>query len=162
MKTLIIYATYSSGTQTASEVLTDTLETFGYDVTMKNVADINLDEIAHYDLVILGSPSWMIDHKDGQPHHLFLEFFNKVGSREFKNVLFAVFGLGDSSFAHFCGAVDHLEEFVDQVNGTLLSPSLKIDSYYFNQEKNDELLRNWLHEVIKNLPDMTSGRLSHL
>lgn len=152
MNILIVYATYSSGTLTASELIRDTLNESGHTAILKNVATVEPDEFNDHDLVILGSPSWMIDHKDGQPHHLYFDLFKKAAGKQFAGKNFAVFGLGDTTFAHFCGAVDHLEDFVEDIQGTLTTPSLRIDSYYFDQEKNEAELKLWLNQVIKNPP----------
>lgn len=149
MKVLILYATYSSGTQTAAEIIRDTVKSLGHDVTVTNVSNASPEEFDPYNLIIMGSPSWMIENKDGQPHHEFLEYMKKMGGKTYPDKEFAVFGLGDTSYAHFCGAVKHLEEFVAKMRGTLITKSLKIDGFYFNQDANEESARSWVTNFIR-------------
>ncbi len=164
MKVLIAYATYSSGTQTVSEGIEELLQELEYTVKRKIIADVNPDELGEYDFVIFGSPSWMIEHKDGQPHHLFLEFIKKSQNKTFPKTLFAIYGLGDTAYAHFCGAVDHLEEFIENLQGIHIKPSLRIDGYYFNQDEYDRNVKTWLHDILQKIPPHPtgSGGPSHL
>ncbi|MRH41100.1 hypothetical protein GH741_00240 [Aquibacillus halophilus] len=38
-----------------------------------------------------------------------------------------MFGCGDQSYEYFCGALDHLEDLIEQSGASLPLPSLKID-----------------------------------
>ncbi len=148
MKILIVYATYSSGTLTTSEIIMSELQQNAHEVTVVNVADIDPIVFNQYDLILLGSPSWWNDNQDGMPHHLFLHLFKKMeGMTVTKN--FAVFGLGDSAYARVCGSVDHLEEFVHKIKGQLVMESLRVDSFYFDREKNDTLIKEWAGKLSK-------------
>jgi flavodoxin len=62
---------------------------------------------------------------------------------------FAIFGLGDSSYKFYNGAVDHLEEFVKNIGGTLPVPSLKIDKYYSDMDGNNAKITAWVEELKK-------------
>ena len=42
-------------------------------------------------------------------------------------LLMAVFGCGDSSYEYFCGAVDAIQEKVEEIGGVLIADALKID-----------------------------------
>lgn len=144
MNTLIIYATYSSGTLTVSELIQSELLNKGHKVDLINAAEVDPLTLNNYDLVMLGSPSWMIDNKDGQPHHLYFELMKKMEGMTFENKNFAIFGLGDNAYARLCGAVDVLEEFVEKIQGKLITDSLRVDSFYFDREKNEGKVREWV------------------
>lgn len=152
MNILVVYATYSSGTETATNSIQQWLEENGYSVLIKNALDTSPQDLLDQDLIVLGSPSWMVDKKDGQPHDNFFQLMNKCSDLKLNNKSFAVFGLGDTAFAHFCGAVDVLENFMKKRGGKQIIDSLKIDSFYFEEEKNEILLQQWLeklHQLLK-------------
>ena len=151
MNILIVYATNSGGTQIASQSIQEVLTGKTHTVVVKQAAQTSPPELGQYDLVILGSPSWDYESQEGLPHADFIDLIKKCQGTAFEGKKFAVFGLGDSSYTHFCGAVNHLEEFVTSVKGTKSGESLKIDGFYFNQEKNTELIRSWTEGLSQTL-----------
>jgi flavodoxin I len=72
----------------------------------------------------------------------------KLKTQVYENKKFAIFGLGDSSYKHFCGAVDHLEELVKTMKGTLIVPSLRIDKFYSDQTGNMDKINAWADSVV--------------
>lgn len=147
MNILLIYATNSGGTFLSSGIISEVLKKHQHTVTVKNVRDAKPDDIANYDLIILGSPSWDYQGKEGQPHQDYLPFMEKAQGKSFPDKPFAIFGLGDSSFAYFTGAVDHLENFVKTIGGKLVIDSLRIDGFYFDQDKNSQIITDWAERV---------------
>jgi len=151
MNILLIFATNSGGTQIASQVVQSELTNKKHIVTLKPAAETTPQDLGQYDLVILGSPSWDYEGQEGFPHADFMDLIGKSQGTTVTGKKFAIFGLGDSSYSHFCGAVDHLEEFVTDLKGKLVIESLKIDGFYFNQETNTELLKAWAEGISKTL-----------
>jgi flavodoxin I len=149
MKILILFATYSYGTQTVSDAVREFLTGKGHDVLVKHINDASPKDVDGYDLTILASPSWDYEGVEGQPHEGFISFIKQSENISMQGKKFAIVGLGDSTYAHFCGAVDHLEAFVKKTNGTLVHPSLRIDKFYFNQEENLQKLNAWLEDLQK-------------
>lgn len=148
MNILIAYATYSSGTQSASNYVKDLLSK-NHKVTIKNITTVNPNDFNNFDLTILASPSWWVQEMDGMPHIHFVEFFDKTNNVSYESKNFAIFGLGDEKYTHFCGAVDHLEKFVVTHKGNLKTPSLRIDGFYFDEEKNKTLLEEWVKKIVE-------------
>jgi flavodoxin I len=142
MKTLISYATYSGSTQAASQIVTDELSLLGISPTVKMAAETTEEDIAGNDLIIFASPSWDANGLEGQPHEDFLAMHERFSGKAFEGKQFAVLGLGDSSYTHFCGAVDHLEEYIKEWHGKLAVPSLKIDGFYYKPENPDKV-KEW-------------------
>lgn len=142
MNILITYATYSTGTESAVRVLESVL-TPTHTVTVKQILSSSLEEMKAADLTVLASPSWDLEGKEGQPHEDYLLFMRQSEGKTTPGKKFAILGLGDSTYTYFCGAVTHLEEFVKKLGGTLTTPSLKIDGYFFNQAANDEKIKEW-------------------
>lgn len=147
MRILVAYATNSSGTQTVSDIITDNLLLQNHTVTHNDIRDVKKEELPSYDLIILGSPSWNYNKLEGQPHEFFTNFFEENKDLQLPGKKFAVFGLGDTAYMTFCGAVTHLEEFVTKVGGQLVTPSLKIDGFYFHQQENSKKAATWTQNL---------------
>jgi len=147
MNILIAYATYSGGTQAAVEHLSQTLQKASHSTTVKLISELSFEDILNYDLRIFASPSWDNDGLEGQPHMDFSSFIKNSEGKKLDGKSCAVFGLGDSSYSHFCGAVDILTDFVKSRNGNLIIEPLKIDGYLFNMDANNKLLDEWAAKI---------------
>jgi len=147
MNILIAYATYSGGTQAASEFLTQTLTSAGHQVTMKMISEVSFEDTLNYDLRIFASPTWDYEGKEGQPHQDFILWMENNVGKKFSGKTCAVLGLGDSSYAHFCGTVPIIEDFIKNAEGSLKTESLKIDGYLFDTEKNNNLISEWAKKI---------------
>ncbi len=148
MNILIVYATYSSGTMQAVAVVNEALASKGHRATIQKAKDTNTEDFNSYDLIILGSPSWWINNKDGMPHEDFVALIERSQGKLFENKPIAIFGLGDESYAHFCGAVDHLKAFAESGKGKITGEILRIDGYLFNEDRNAKRLLEWLDTVL--------------
>jgi len=134
-----------------AQAISDKLMAAGHIVSMKQVTETNADEIAAASMIIFGSPSWDFDGKEGMPHEDYLPLFEKLKTMSAENKPFAIFGLGDSSYTHFCGAVDHFEELVTTMKGKLVVPSLRIDKFFSDQTKHMEAITAWTEGLAKAL-----------
>lgn len=149
MKVLLAYATYSSGTDLASQLVASVITKRDIAVDRKDVREVALDTLRDYDYIIFASPSWRTRKGDGQPHEFFLDFMDQAATADFTGMKIAVFGLGDTAYTHFGGAVDHLVEFVKGKGGELIGQPLKIDGFYFNQPENEKRLTDWAEALLK-------------
>lgn len=147
MTILIAYATYSGGTQAASEFLTQTLTGLGHQVTMKTIAELKFEDTLPYDLRIFSSPTWDNEGLEGQPHVDFVAFMRNNAGKKFAGKPCAIFGLGDSSYGHFCEAADIIEKFLTDAEAKIIGTSLKIDGYLFNMDANNKLLTDWANTL---------------
>lgn len=146
MKILLLYATNSGGTFLAGRTIKEVLAK-DHIVEMKKADEVKPAELARYDMVIMGSPSWNFGEKQGQPHESFLQFTAKAGGITLPEKKFAVYGCGDSTYTYFCGAVDYLEDFVKKIKGRLAVEPLKIDGYFFDLTKNTRLVKSWAQKL---------------
>lgn len=144
MKILLIYATNSGSTLEVCNHITTELTAKGQEVTQKDAAEAGPDDLNGYDLIILGSPTW----NDGDIHDNFRLFMDKFEGKTLPDKKFAVFGLGDNTYTHFCKSADILTDFVKKIQGKQVSDTLKINNFYFNQ--NDELpkITAWADKII--------------
>lgn len=148
MNILIVYETYSGATQLTAEQLAEILKGRGHEVKLVRAHTANPDDFGASDLILLGSPSWLQDKKDGQPHQYMIEFLEKLKGKTFEGKRFAVFGLGDRDFARFTYAVDIMENAVKNAKGQLIAPPLRIDSFHFKEEESRALIADWAKQLL--------------
>ncbi len=153
MKISIIYASNSGSTYLTAQIIQEGLIKQGHTATLTKAKDASELNITGYNAILLGSPSWLVDSKEGQPHETMLEFLGNHASK-LKNMNLAIFGCGDSAYVSFCHAVDYMEKAVRLQNAHVFMPSLKIDSFYFNLDENIHMVSAWaevLDEELKKL-----------
>ncbi len=150
----IIYGTNSGGTQTAGEIIAETLRRAKHQVDLINAAQAEADHITQADIAIIGSCSWELvkgkERLDGQLQQHWLDFIKRLRGRTFPKQRFAVYGLGDSGYQHFCAAADHLEKFVAKVEGKQVGPTLRLDNFFF-EPSNEAKIERWARELEKGL-----------
>jgi len=151
MHILIVYGTNSGGTRTAAELVHDVLADAGYRVSLKSAEATEPNDFQSADLVILGSCTWErfegSQRLEGQLQEHMFGLTRRLASVPLAGRKFAVFGLGDSSYTHFCGSVDRLTEFLDSVHGEMIVPPLRIDGFYFKPEENELRLTKWAKSI---------------
>lgn len=151
MNILITYATNSSGSQQVADIVADVLKQSGHTVTTKRAYEPGADDIGSYDFVVLGSCTWeRFEEKkrlDGQLQQHMFELVGKMHDQSFPKKPFAVFGLGDSTYTHFCAAADHLEKFVSDMGGTLVAPTMRIDGFFFKLEEHRQQAEDWAKKI---------------
>ncbi len=161
MKTIIVYASNSGNTLAASRHISDVLTRAGHDVTIRNVAETDPDELAGYGLRILGCPSWLRQTPEGplegQLQQQWYDFAETLRGSPAKANLsekpFAVFAMGRHEYTHFCGAADKLEELVGQLGGMLVIDSLRVDGFV---QHNTEQIEQWADRLATKMPELAA------
>lgn len=138
-KILVIYATLTGNTQMAAMQLADSLN-----LETMSVDELPLREYKNYDLLVFGVSTW----GEGDFNPATEDFINKIKSekQKFEGVNFALFGLGDSSYTNFCGAVDKVAGELKSVGGKIIGDIHKIDGFV-DEEKAANLL-NWANGIL--------------
>jgi flavodoxin len=145
---LIVYASNSGANFLVAEAIKKILDR-QHAVVMQKAVDTNPEDLQNFDLVILGSPSWRIPGMgDGLPQETMLALIKKCAGKKLPEKQFAVFGCEDKSYTFFCGAVNFLENFVASVQGKKIIDSLRINGYFFNLEKNEDMVQKWGTELL--------------
>jgi flavodoxin len=151
MNAVIVYATNSGSTYQAATLIADGLEKNGYTCRVVRAADAQPTEFSDADLCLLGSNSWEWikgkERLEGQLNDEMRLFLDRIDRRSLAGHSFALFACGDSSYTIFCGGADHLESFVKDVNGKLVTPTLRIDKFYYDLEKNRQLVSEWAGHI---------------
>lgn len=150
MNILLVYATNSGSTAAAAQLITDVLSAKGHTVTVKDAKAATPQDVIAAPFFILGSPSWDHDGLEGQPLPEMEELIARCKEVILNGKPCAVFGLGDSSYTYFCGAVTYLEAFIKRTGGTLIVPSLKVDGFYMKPDASGSIT-TWANEVAEKI-----------
>lgn len=135
-KALIIFGSTTGNTESVAEIIANTLTQKGIDIEIKNVADAHLDDLnKDYDFIILGTSTWGDDEIEFQED--FEPFYDQMSGLKMKGKKIALFGCGDSSYEFFCGAIDLLEERIEDMGAEELVESLRIDGDVDSSEVED-------------------------
>ncbi|EFL49672.1 flavodoxin [Solidesulfovibrio fructosivorans JJ]] len=125
-KALVVYGSTTGNTETVAQVVAKTLEGEGMEVVLKDVAGVKPGGLADgYDLVLFGCSTWGDDEIELQED--FIPLYDGLDAAGLSGKKVAVFGCGDSSYTHFCGAVDAIMEKASELGAKVVDLPLKID-----------------------------------
>lgn len=148
MKCLIIYGTLSGSTMTAAEVISGALTSSGNTCQSISVDLANKNLLKNNDVIIFGSPSWEDEGKDGQPLPEMKNFITNLSAGDLEGKKVALFGLGDTMYPHFCGAVDVMTEKLKTLGVQQVIEPLRIDRYY-SLPNNEKKVKIWTETLAK-------------
>jgi flavodoxin len=146
MRIVIIYTTNSGATYLVAEEIARLLKPH-HTAALVRAEDATATTITENDLIIMGSPSWDSPTKEGSPTPPMLNLLKRLSTIDLNNKPCAVFGCGDRSYTHFCGAVDDLELFVQNHHGQLCVPPLKIDHYFGKEHEAKDAIMQWIGPI---------------
>ena len=142
-KALVVYGSTTGNTELVAKYVAETLAGGGVDVDVQNVAKVSAAGLAGgYDLVLFGCSTWGDDEIELQED--FVPLYEELEEAGLTGKKVAVFGCGDSSYSHFCGAVDAIAEKAEQVGATLVGMPLKIDG---DPDKGEAMA--WARDVLQ-------------
>ncbi len=125
MKTLIAYGSTTGNTEFVARTAEKLLLDAGHEVILEEADELSPRGLCtEFDLVLFGCSSWGEDEIELQDN--FIDLFDNFDRIEASGKKTAVFGCGDSSYEHFCGAVDAIEQKLNDMGADVLD-TLKID-----------------------------------
>jgi flavodoxin short chain len=139
-KAIIVYGSETGNTESVAEVIAAALEDANFKITLKEVTQASVNELADNDLILLGSSTWGDEEKELQSD--MVDFYDDLEGADLSGKSAAAFGCGDSDYTHFCGAVDLLEERLEQIGATLLDEGLRIDG-----DPDDDDAQEWAKQI---------------
>ncbi len=147
MKVLIVYGSTTGNTAGIAEALGEQIGNAGHEATVLNAADAAADGLCNgYDAVLFGCSAWGTDEVEMQDDfNTLFEEFDSIGVSGKK---VACFASGDSSFEHFCGAVDVMENRLSGLGAIIMEEGLKVDGDYSG---NKDEVDNWGRRIIADL-----------
>ncbi|MDE0584596.1 flavodoxin domain-containing protein [Planococcus sp. A6] len=116
----IVYASATGHTESLAQMVTDALVRQGAQPDVFRVKEFDLVELCRYDIVVVGTYTWMNGEIPKQLHGLY-EAMEQLD----KTPITGVFGTGDSCFATYCGAVDLFRDMLHAT--TVLAATLKVE-----------------------------------
>ncbi|HIU18383.1 MAG TPA: flavodoxin [Candidatus Avidesulfovibrio excrementigallinarum] len=125
-KILLVYGSTTGNTAAVAEALGEQFRQAGHDVEVADAANVTPDGLcAGRDAVLFGCSAWGTDEVELQADfEPLFESFDRIGAR---GVKVACFATGDSTFEHFCGAVDVIEARLAELGAVQLLEGLKLD-----------------------------------
>jgi flavodoxin I len=123
MKILINYATVSGNSAMLAQQLMDKLKATHAQIEFvyKDSDECKGEDYNQYELIIFASSTW----DDGNINMIAQEYLD--GLQNVKGKKFALIGLGDSTYPHFCGAVPKTEEKLKALGAEIVGRAFKID-----------------------------------
>jgi flavodoxin I len=128
-KGLVLYGTLTGNTEMAAKALYGKLIAVapGRALELANVRDVAPEQLRQYDYVIFGASTW--DDYGNPDTEDFLAKL-KTAAPDLSGVKFAFFGLGDSSYHNFCGAIDLAKQVaVGDCHCAVYPEAFTIDGY---------------------------------
>jgi len=124
-KVLLVYGSTTGNTESLAQSVETGLENGGAEVTVKNVTDTKVEELADYDVLVFGCSTW----GEGELQEDFIDFHDEMSNISLQGKKVAVFGPGDSEGYPdtFCKAVDIIEETAKKCGAEIIVESLKVD-----------------------------------
>ncbi|MEC1262322.1 flavodoxin [Bacillus swezeyi] len=131
-KVLLVYASMSGNTEAMADLIEKGLLEGEAEVDRHEAMDVDAELFNDYQHIVFGAYTW----GDGELPDEFLDIYEDMEGMDFKDKTFAVFGSGDTSYEHFCGAVDILEDKIKELGGNVGLPSVKIEMNPEGEEEN--------------------------
>ncbi len=147
MKVLIVYGSTTGNTAGIAEALGEQIGNAGHEVTVLNAADATAEGLCNgYDAALFGCSAWGTDEVEMQDDfNTLFEDFDAIGVSGKKAACFAS---GDSSFEHFCGAVDVIENRLAGLGAVIMEEGLKVEGDYSGSKEDVD---GWCSRIIADL-----------
>lgn len=144
-KYLVVYGSTTGNTKELATIIAEGLTAKGHQVTVSDAADVSADGLLDgYDVTLFGCSSWGDDDIVLQDD--FQELYDNFEKMNAKDKKVASFATGDSSFEHFCGAIDQIDARLEELGAIVVAGNLKIDG---TASPNDSDITSWIEEVSK-------------
>ena len=144
-KAIVIFGSSTGNTELLAGVVEKGFKEDSFEVTTKNVAEVNPAQLRDYDLIAFGSSTW----GDGELQADFIDFYEQLSADILKEKKVCVFGPGDSSYEQFCKAIDLIEAKVKECGGQLAGKSFKVDGEIDSVLKDAQ---DWAKAIASSLP----------
>ena len=147
MKFLIVYASTTGNTARIAEALGERMSAAGLETTVLNAAEATAEGLCNgYDAALFGCSAWGTDEVEMQDDfNTLFEDFDAIGVSGKKAACFAS---GDSSFEHFCGAVDVIEDRLAALGAVIMEEGLKVEGDYAGSRDDVD---GWCDRIIATL-----------
>ncbi|PKG22297.1 flavodoxin [Niallia nealsonii] len=144
MEIAVIYATMSGNTEAIADCIVEGLHRKNYSADIMEIPDIyTMEQVKNYDLVYLGLYTW----GEGDFPEECLDMVDGLQGERWDGKHFALFGSGDRSYEHFCGALDRLKEILINRGAIVVAEPLRIEMAPDKEE--EEEIFEYVKETLK-------------
>lgn len=137
----ILFGTQTGNAHNLANVIGDSLSNAGFETEVSDMGERDPESIHDMDFIVIVTST----HGDGEPPDnasewmSYLKFNEEI---ELKHLHYAVLGLGDNYYPHFCQCGKDFDEYLSKRGGHSLTRRLDCDLYY------EEQYPEWLSELI--------------
>ncbi|MCR5258742.1 MAG: flavodoxin [Desulfovibrio sp.] len=125
-KVLVVYGSTTGNTESIAAKIVSLLEAKGAEVVLKNAADADPAGLADgYDAVLMGASCWGDDEIELQED--FAPLAERFADMGLAGKKVAAFASGDSSYQHFCAAVDVVEAGAKDCGAEIIASGLRVE-----------------------------------
>ncbi len=125
-KVLVVYGSTTGNTESIAHAIERQLKEKGHEVIVRNAADISAPGLADgFDAVLMGCSAWGVDEVELQDD--FAPLVDEFESMGLKGKKVAAFASGDTSYEHFGGAVEVIEDRAREVGAEVVAGGLKVE-----------------------------------
>lgn len=122
-KVIIVYSSLTGNTEEMSELIESGVKEAGIEVVRKDAYEAKAADLLQYDGIIIGVYTW----GDGELPDELLDFYEEMEELDLSGKKAAVFGSGDTSYTHYCGAVDIIENKLCELGADIVHEGLKFE-----------------------------------
>lgn len=146
-KVRIVYGSSTGNTASIAERIGELLCKAGHVVLVQDAAELQATGLAvGYDALLLGCSAWGEDELELQDD--FIPLFENMADMGLKGAKLAAFASGDSSYTHYCGAVDAIEARGKELGAVLVAEGLKVEG---SATDDPDAIEAFVQEVLKQL-----------
>lgn len=126
-RALIIYGSTTGNTEGIAEKISELLTAAGVETDLRNAADVSdCKNIADgFDAVLMGCSCW--GDEDIELQDDFAPLAEQFGDMGLAGKKMAAFASGDTSYQHYCGAVDVIEAAAKDNGATVVAEGLRVE-----------------------------------
>lgn len=147
----VVYASLSGSAQRVAEQVLQSVQAKFPEASVEFIDMLvaNPEAFPQFDRIYIGASTY--GEGDLNP---FAEIFvaslaGREGEQMWKDVPFAIFALGDSSYVNFCSSAELLEKFVSEHGGLVLQPILRIDVLTQDWDQQVAMVGEWVERVVE-------------
>lgn len=137
----ILFGTQTGNAHNLANVISESLADAGFETLVSDMGERDPESIFDMDTIIIVTST----HGDGEPPDNASEWMSYLKFNEeidLKHLSYAVLGLGDNYYPHFCQCGKDFDEYLSKRGGHSLIRRLDCDLYY------EEQYPEWLSELI--------------
>lgn len=131
MKVHILWGSQTGNAQNLAHVIGDSLSS-DFDVEVSGLGDLPPEDIHEMKTIVIVTSTY----GDGEPPDNaseWMSFLKFAEELDLSHLFYAVIGLGDTYYPHFCQAGKDFDEYLSKHGATALLPRLDCDLYYEEQ-----------------------------